>query len=282
MPRRRCAESTIDHTEDNITWYLREAAAAPLLTTEEEVALAQRVAAGSAAARDTLIRSNLRLVVHVAKEFPTYEVPLLDLIQEGNLGLIHAIKKFDYSKGYKFSTYATWWIRQRIHRHLATYRRGGIATPARIGEDMQRAARIAAHVEGGHPQDILAAVSREMRVTPKTAHTLLRDVGDIISLDQPANVGTVTPLAETLIDPGGDVPLDMVRDAIDHALRFLNARERRVIQLRFGLTEDGNTLTRERVARELRVTRERVRQIETEALAKLRSPHVAQFLADYT
>ncbi len=300
-------------TGDLVRIYLREIGRVPLLTAHDEVELAKAIEAGlfaeekmqggllancggarmaelmliaadGIAAKQRLIEANLRLVVSIAKRYIGRGLVFLDLIQEGNLGLIRAVEKFDYTKGYKFSTYATWWIRQAITRAIADQART-IRIPVHMVETINKMARIQRqlHQDLGReatPEEIAA----EMGLHPDRVAEIQRIAQEPVSLQSPIGEED-SDLGDFIEDADAVVPMEaaafiMLQDQLDKVLDNLNIREQRIIQLRFGLT-DGHPRTLEEVGREFGVTRERIRQIESKTLAKLRHPSRAQMLREY-
>jgi RNA polymerase primary sigma factor len=268
---------------DTVRQYLREIARVPLLTAAQEVALARRIERHDMQAKRQLIEANLRLVVSIAKRYVRTSMPLLDLIQEGNLGLIRATEKFDHRKGYRFSTYATWWIRQAVMRATANQGRT-VRTPVHVVEQMNRLARrqraLAARLSREPTPEELAAA---MGVAPDKVREIMRVSQEPVSLEQPVG-GDEASLCDLIEDDGDPTPLEAVgdilrREEIRRVLADLSQRERRVIELRFGLDDD-RPRTLEEVGREFGVSRERIRQVEAKTLAKLRSFCTIQGLRD--
>jgi RNA polymerase primary sigma factor len=265
--------------------YLREIGSVPLLSADEEIALAKRAEAGDGAAKARLIEANLRLVVSIAKRYLGRGLPLLDLTQEGNLGLMRAVEKFDYRKGFKFSTYATWWIRQSITRALADQART-IRLPVHMVETIGQLLSIQRH--------LLEELGREpsaaeiAAVADSTAHRVretLRLGQDTLSLESPMGEEGELHLGDMIVDKDAVPPIVAVSEILRRAqlrrlLDILPPRERQVIELRFGLT-DGRARTLEEVGAKLGLTRERIRQIEVKTLAKLRSYRDSQDLQDF-
>jgi RNA polymerase primary sigma factor len=312
-PRQAQAEARRAVTGDLVRIYLREIGRVPLLTASDEVELAKAIEAGLFAeemmqtgvradgrgpqladlmlvsadgtrAKQRLIEANLRLVVSIAKRYIGRGLVFLDLIQEGNLGLIRAVEKFDYTKGYKFSTYATWWIRQAITRAIADQART-IRIPVHMVETINKMARIQRqlHQDLGReatPEEIAA----EMGMHPDRVAEIQRIAQEPVSLQSPIGEED-SDLGDFIEDADAVVPMEaaafiMLQDQLEHVLDNLSVREQRIIQLRFGLT-DGHPRTLEEVGREFGVTRERIRQIESKTLAKLRHPSRAQMLREY-
>jgi len=298
-------------TSDLVRIYLREIGRVPLLTAEDEVELAKAIEAGLFAeeklgggipmlgaiygdleflagegvkSKQRLIEANLRLVVSIAKRYIGRGLVFLDLIQEGNLGLIRAVEKFDYTRGYKFSTYATWWIRQAITRAIADQART-IRVPVHMVETINKLARVQRqlHQELGReasPEEVAA----EMGLEPERVAEIQRIAQEPVSLQSPIGEEE-SDLGDFIEDADAVVPMEaaafiMLQDQLERVLTQLAEREQRIIQLRFGLT-DGHPRTLEEVGREFGVTRERIRQIESKTLAKLRHPSRAQMLREY-
>ena len=314
----KVVKPTAGGSSDSVRMYLREIGRVPLLTAGEEVSIAKRIEAGEMAkerladlaaadeleslpfeerrrlqrrvrdgdlATSELIQANLRLVVSIAKRYVGRGMQLLDLIQEGNLGLMRAVQKFDYTKGFKFSTYATWWIRQAITRAIADQART-IRIPVHMVESINKVHRI--------QRTMLMELEREPTVeelaeradlTPARVREIQQISMDPLSLDSPVGEEDDSNLADFIKDTNVDMPADaatrkLLNQAVLDALSELNEREQAVMRLRFGL-EDGQARTLEQVGQEFGVTRERIRQIESKTLAKLRHPHRSQKLRDY-
>ena len=271
--------------DDPVKMYLKEIGRVPLLTAGQEMALAKAARAGNADARRALSEANLRLVVSVAKRYAGRGLPFLDLIQEGNLGLMKAAEKFEPERGFKFSTYATWWIRQSITRAIADQGRT-IRIPVHLVESINRVKKTAGdllHKNGREPtvEEIAAALDME----PDKVRELLQLSQEPISLETPVGEEEDAHLEDFIQDEDAGVPVDeagrqLLRRELLHVLKSLTPREERVITLRFGL-EDGRARTLEELGKEFNVTRERVRQIEAKALRKLRHPSRAKLLRDY-
>ena len=271
--------------EDPVRMYLKEIGKVPLLSAEEEIKLAQRMEEGDEDAKKRLAEANLRLVVSIAKRYVGRGMLFLDLIQEGNLGLIKAVEKFDYRKGYKFSTYATWWIRQAITRAIADQART-IRIPVHMVETINKLIRVSRQLlqELGReptPEEI----SEEMGMPVDRVREILKISQEPVSLETPigeeddSNLGDFVADVNT-VTPEGNVESVMLRDHIDALLGDLKERERQVIELRFGL-RDGHPRTLEEVGKEFNVTRERIRQIEAKALRKLRNPVRSKRIRDF-
>ncbi len=260
-------------TEDPVRMYLKEIGNVPLLSTEEEIELAKRVEEGDEAAKKKLTEANLRLVVSIAKKYVGRGMPFLDLIQEGNMGLMKAVDKFDYSKGYKFSTYATWWIRQAITRGIADTGRT-IRVPVHMVETINKTLRMTRTLLqelGREPTP--EEVADRLNVPVSRVREVLKISRDPVSLDTPIGEEDDSHLGDFIEDDSALSPADsaafsMLREELNTALESLTDRERQVVELRFGL-RDGRARTLEEVGREFNVTRERIRQIEAKALRKL-------------
>ncbi len=272
-------------TDDPVRMYLKEIGKVPLLTAEEELEIAQRMAAGDEEARKKLSESNLRLVVSIAKRYVGRGMQFLDLIQEGNLGLIKAVEKFDYSKGYKFSTYATWWIRQAITRAIADQART-IRIPVHMVETINKLIRVSRQLlqEYGReptPEEI----AKEMGVSEEKVREITKIAQEPVSLETPIGEEEDSHLGDFI--PDDDIPapaeaaaFTMLKEQLTDVLDTLTPREEKVLRLRFGL-DDGRARTLEEVGREFNVTRERIRQIEAKALRKLRHPSRSKKLKDF-
>jgi len=312
-PRQVQNEARRAVTGDLVRIYLREIGRVPLLTAHDEVELAKAIEAGlfaeeklqsgvqagcagavmaelmliaadGIAAKQRLIEANLRLVVSIAKRYIGRGLVFLDLIQEGNLGLIRAVEKFDYTKGYKFSTYATWWIRQAITRAIADQART-IRIPVHMVETINKMARIQRQLHQDLGREATPAeIAAEMGMHPDRVAEIQRIAQEPVSLQSPIGEED-SDLGDFIEDADAVVPMEaaafiMLQDQLDQVLDNLSIREQRIIQLRFGLT-DGHPRTLEEVGREFGVTRERIRQIESKTLAKLRHPSRAQMLREY-
>jgi len=262
--------------DDPVRMYLKEIGRVPLLTSEEEVDLARRMEAGDESARHRLEEANLRLVVSIAKRYVGRGMLFLDLIQEGNLGLLKAVEKFDYSKGYKFSTYATWWIRQAITRAIADQART-IRIPVHMVETINKYIRISRQLlqELGRdptPEEI----AKHMRLSALRVREIMKIAQEPVSLETPIGEEEDSPLGdfiedEAALDPADAASMMLLKEQIADVLKTLAPREAEVLRLRFGL-EDGRSRTLEEVGQSFGVTRERIRQIEAKALRKLRHP----------
>lgn len=272
-------------SSDPVRMYLGEIGKVDLLTAEEEVALAKRVEKGDQEAMDMLAQANLRLVVSIAKKYMGRGLHFLDLIQEGNIGLMRAVEKFDWRRGFKFSTYATWWIRQAITRAIADQAKV-IRIPVHMVETINKYKKIERQLEQKlqrppTPEE----VAKVMGIEPEKAQEIERISQDTTSLETPVGKEEDTRLKEFIKDEVTVSPFDsasqeLLKGHIDEVLETLNPREKRVLALRFGL-KDGRTRTLEEVGREFGVTRERIRQIEAKALRKLRHPSRSKRLRDY-
>jgi RNA polymerase primary sigma factor len=265
--------------------YLKEIGRIALLRKEQEVEYAQLIELGDEAARDKLTEANLRLVVSIAKKYIGRGMPFLDLIQEGNTGLMRAVVKFDYRRGYKFSTYATWWIRQAVSRALADQSRT-IRIPVHMGEVINKLVRVSRRLFqelGREPDD--EEIAEEMDLTPEKVREVLRISREPVSLSSPIGEEGDAQLGDFVEDtqaiaPSEAASLTMLHIEVENILDTLTPRERRVLQLRFGLV-DARQLTLEEVGKRFGVTRERIRQIEAKALRKLRHPSRSKRLTDF-
>ncbi len=297
--------------DDTVALYLREMSRVPLLTTEEEVALAKAIEAGREAenalknnghnldsraklqksilkgidARDHLIRANTRLVVSIAKKYIGRGVPFLDLIQEGNLGLMKAVEKFEYQRGYRFSTYATWWIRQTITRAIADQGRT-IRVPVHMSDRIRRLYRRAQEIEqerGVRPTP--EELAQEFDLEPRKVQWMMRVSWQPLSLERPVGEDEDSELSNFIEDEATPTPpdttlQDMLRDRLEEAMSTLSPREVRILRMRFGL-QNGRSYTLEEVGKKFGLTRERIRQIEGQALRRLRHPSRSRSLRDY-
>ncbi|KAB8142000.1 sigma-70 family RNA polymerase sigma factor [Chloroflexia bacterium SDU3-3] len=309
------AELAIDEEalgiDDPVRVYLREIGRVRLLTPQEETQLAQRVERGDQSserlergacssaerallqqwcsdgelARERLIQANLRLVVSIAKKYLGHGMSLLDLIQEGNIGLMRATQKFDYHRGYKFSTYATWWIRQAITRSIADQSRT-IRLPVHIGDTINRIKRTSNELQQRFGREASSEeIAAEMAIPVSKVRRAMDAARQTVSLESPVGTEGDAVLGDFIEDEHNAPPLEnatqnILREQLDEALQKLPERERRIIQLRYGL-QDGRYRTLEEVGREFGITRERIRQIEAKALRKLRHPHYGRALRRY-
>ena len=270
---------------DPVRMYLKEIGRVPLLTPEEEQRLARRVAAGDEAARQKMIEANLRLVVAVAKRYAGRGMLLLDLIQEGNMGLLKAVEKFDYTKGYKFSTYATWWIRQSITRAIADQART-IRIPVHMVELINRVIRTShGMVQELGREPTPEEVAQKLRLSPEKVEEILKIAQDPVSLETPVGEEDDSHLGDFIQDNEASEPLEatatnLLREQLEKAMASLTPREEKVLRLRFGF-EDGKPHTLEEVGKKFNVTRERVWQIESKALRRLRHPSKSKALRDF-
>ena len=314
----RAADRSAGGSADPVRVYLKEIGRVPLLTGPEEVTLAKRIEAGGQAAdrladleaagrideldvadrrrlertardgeraKSDLIQANLRLVVSIAKRYVGRGMHLLDLIQEGNLGLMRAVEKFDYTKGFKFSTYATWWIRQAITRAIADQART-IRIPVHMVESINKVHRIQRQMmQELEREPTIEELAEKVDMTPERVREIMRISQDPLSLDSPVGETDDSQLSDFIEDTQADAPAEMAArnmlgKAVVEALSELSDREKEVVRLRFGL-DDGQARTLEEVGKEFGVTRERIRQIEAKTLAKLRNPNRSQKLRDY-
>ncbi len=272
-------------TEDPVRMYLKEIGTVPLLSAEEELRLAKRKAEGDVSAKERLIEANLRLVVSIAKRYTGRGMSFLDLVQEGNLGLIKGVEKFDYTKGYKLSTYATWWIRQSVTRALADQART-IRVPVHMVETINKMSKMQRKLtlELGYEPSV-AELSAALDMSEDKVMEIMQIAREPASLETPIGEEDDSNLGDFVADgnvvtPEGNVESVMLREHIDALLGDLKERERQVIVLRFGL-EDGHPRTLEEVGKEFNVTRERIRQIEAKALRKLRNPVRSKRITDF-
>ncbi|MBO5265880.1 MAG: RNA polymerase sigma factor RpoD [Ruminiclostridium sp.] len=271
--------------DDPVKIYLKEIGRVPLLSPEEEIELAQRMSSGDPYAKKRLSEANLRLVVSIAKRYVGRGMQFLDLIQEGNLGLIKAVEKFDYTKGYKFSTYATWWIRQAITRAIADQART-IRIPVHMVETITKVKKVSStllHKNGREatPEEI----AEELHLPLDRVREIIRISQDPVSLETPIGEEEDSHLGDFIPDEEAPAPaeaasLTLLKEQLDEVLNTLTEREGKVLRLRFGL-EDGRQRTLEEVGKEFNVTRERIRQIEAKALRKLRHPSRSKKLKDF-
>ncbi len=271
--------------EDPVRMYLKEIGKVPLLTADEEIELAQRMEEGDEEAKKRLAEANLRLVVSIAKRYVGRGMLFLDLIQEGNLGLIKAVEKFDYRKGYKFSTYATWWIRQAITRAIADQART-IRIPVHMVETINKLIRVSRQLlQELNREPTPEEIAKEMNMPVERVREILKISQEPVSLETPIGEEEDSHLGDFIKDENVPVPdkaaaYTLLREDLDEVLKTLTEREQKVLCLRFGL-EDGRARTLEEVGKEFNVTRERIRQIEAKALRKLRHPSRSRKLRDY-
>ena len=271
--------------DDPVKVYLKEIGRVPLLSSEEEIDLAIRIANGDVQAKQRLSEANLRLVVSIAKRYLGRGMQFLDLIQEGNLGLIKAVDKFDYTKGFKFSTYATWWIRQAITRAIADQART-IRIPVHMVEAINKVKKVQSQLlhQNGH-EPTPDEIADELDLPVDKVREIMRVAQEPVSLETPIGEEEDSHLGDFIPDDGAPAPADaashtMLREQLSDVLSTLTPREEKVLRLRFGL-EDGRSRTLEEVGKEFNVTRERIRQIEAKALRKLRHPSRSRKLKDY-
>ena len=271
--------------DDPVRMYLKEIGKIPLLTPEREMYLAEQISLGNKAAKDELVEANLRLVVSIAKRHVGKGMFFLDLIQEGNLGLMKAVEKFDYRKGYKFSTYATWWIRQAITRAIADQART-IRIPVHMVETIHKVTRTGRQLlqENGR-EPTTDEIAAELGMTPEKVREIMKIAQDPVSLETPIGEEEDSHLGDFVEDNDSPAPSDaasqtLLREQISNVLHTLTPREEQVLRLRFGI-EDGRPRTLEEVGKQFKITRERIRQIEAKALRKLRHPSRSKPLKDY-
>ena len=271
--------------DDPVKVYLKQIGKVPLLTNEEEIVLAEKIRNGDTEAKNRLSEANLRLVVSIAKRYLGRGMQFLDLIQEGNLGLLKAVEKFDYTKGFKFSTYATWWIRQAITRAIADQART-IRVPVHMVETMNRVRKISSqllHKNGHEPS--AEEIAEVMECPVEKIQEVMRIAQEPVSLETPIGEEEDSHLGDFIPDDDAPAPADaasliLLKEQLEEVLNTLTPREAKVIKMRYGL-EDGHTRTLEEVGREFKVTRERIRQIEAKGLRKLRHPSRSKYLKDY-
>ena len=271
--------------DDPVRVYLKEIGRVPLLTSEEEIELAIRISDDDKKAKQRLAEANLRLVVSIAKRYVGRGMQFLDLIQEGNLGLIKAVEKFDYTKGFKFSTYATWWIRQAITRAIADQART-IRIPVHMVETINKVKKTSSQLlhKNGHDPSA-EEIAEELDMSPDKVREILRLAQEPVSLETPigeeedSHLGDFIPDDEAL-SPADAASISLLKEQLAEVLKTLTPREEKVLSLRFGL-EDGHPRTLEEVGKEFNVTRERIRQIEAKALRKLRHPSRSKKLRDF-
>ena len=273
------------NVDDPVKMYLKDIGKVPLLTQEEEIELAKRMAAGDEEAKRRLSEANLRLVVSIAKRYVGRGLLFLDLIQEGNFGLMKAVEKFDYTKGFKFSTYSTWWIKQSITRAIADQART-IRIPVHMVETINKLTRVTRQLTqklGREP--VVDEIAKEMNISEEKVREIMKISQDTVSLDTPvgeeedSNLGTFIQ-DENAISPQESATQVMLKEQLLEVLNSLTPREQKVIMLRYGI-EDGHSRTLEDVGKEFNVTRERIRQIEAKALKKLRQPSRSKRLKDF-
>lgn len=271
--------------EDPVRMYLKEIGKVPLLSADEEIELAKRMEVGDQEAKKRLAEANLRLVVSIAKRYVGRGMLFLDLIQEGNLGLIKAVEKFDYRKGYKFSTYATWWIRQAITRAIADQART-IRIPVHMVETINKLIRVSRQLlqELGR-EPLPEEIAKEMDTSVDRVREIMKIAQEPVSLETPIGEEEDSHLGDFIEDHDAPAPADaasftLLREQLEEVLETLTVREKRVLELRFGL-EDGRSRTLEEVGQHFGVTRERIRQIEAKALRKLRHPSRSKRLKDF-
>ena len=271
--------------DDPVRMYLKEIGKVPLLEADRELYLAECMAKGDEKAKDELVEANLRLVVSIAKRYVGKGMFFLDLIQEGNLGLMKAVEKFDYTKGYKFSTYATWWIRQAITRAIADQART-IMIPVHMVETIHKVSRCQRQLlqELGH-EATAEEVAERIGMSPDKVREIMKIAQDPVSLETPIGEEEDSHLGDFIPDDDSPAPAEaasyeLLKEQLEEVLHTLTSREEHVLKLRFGL-EDGRTRTLEEVGKEFNITRERIRQIEAKALRKLRHPSRSKRLKDY-
>ncbi|MBQ9188570.1 MAG: RNA polymerase sigma factor RpoD [Clostridia bacterium] len=271
--------------DDPVRMYLKEIGKVPLLTAEEEIEIAERMANGDQDAKHQLAEANLRLVVSIAKRYVGRGMLFLDLIQEGNLGLIKAVEKFDYRKGYKFSTYATWWIRQAITRAIADQART-IRIPVHMVETINKLIRVNRQLIQEYGRDPRPdEIAKEMGISEEKVREIMKIAQEPVSLETPIGEEDDSHLGDFIPDDDAPAPADAVassllKEQLSEVLATLTPREAKVLKLRYGL-EDGKAITLEEVGKEFNVTRERIRQIEAKALRKLRHPSRSKKLKDF-
>ena len=271
--------------DDPVRMYLKEIGKVPLLDADREMELAEKMAQGDEAAKNELVEANLRLVVSIAKRYVGKGMFFLDLIQEGNLGLMKAVDKFDYQKGYKFSTYATWWIRQAITRAIADQART-IRIPVHMVETIHKVSRYSRQLlqELGH-EATAEEIGEKMGMSADKVREIMKIAQDPVSLETPIGEEEDSHLGDFIPDDDSPAPAEaasytLLREQLNEVLHTLTPREEHVLKLRFGL-DDGRTRTLEEVGKEFNITRERIRQIEAKALRKLRHPSRSKRLRDY-
>jgi RNA polymerase primary sigma factor len=274
-----------DVADDSVRLYLREIGKIPLLTTEQEVSLAKRIEDGDKAAKDAMAEANMRLVVSIAKKYVGRGLDLLDLIQEGNTGLLRAVEKFDHRKGFKFSTYATWWIRQAITRAIADQART-IRIPVHMVETINKLIRTQRRlVQELGREPLPEEIAAEMEMDVEKVNHIMKIKQETVSLEAPVGEEEDSQLGDFIADDDAKTPLEaatdqLLKEHVNQVLALLTPREQKILRMRFGL-EDGRQHTLEEVGQEFGVTRERIRQIEAKALAKLRKHRDSKKLKDY-
>ena len=271
--------------DDPVRMYLKEIGKVPLLDADRELLLAQKMSEGDQRAKQELVEANLRLVVSIAKRYVGKGMFFLDLIQEGNLGLMKAVEKFDYTKGYKFSTYATWWIRQAITRAIADQART-IRIPVHMVETIHKVSRVSRQLlqELGHEASA-EEIAAEIGMSADKVREIMKIAQDPVSLETPIGEEEDSHLGDFIPDDDSPAPAEaasyeLLKEQLNEVLHTLTPREEHVLKLRFGL-DDGRTRTLEEVGKEFNITRERIRQIEAKALRKLRHPSRSKRLKDY-
>ena len=271
--------------DDPVKMYLKEIGRVPLLDAEREAELSKRMSEGDEKAKQELVEANLRLVVSIAKKYVGKGLFFLDLIQEGNLGLMKAVSKFDYTKGYKFSTYATWWIRQAITRAIADQART-IRIPVHMVETIHKVTKVSRQMLQEQGREVTPEeIAKEMNMSPEKIREIIKVAQDPISLETPVGEEEDSHIGDFIEDQDSPAPADaasyaLLREKLCEVLHTLTPREEHVLKLRFGL-EDGRTRTLEEVGQKFNITRERIRQIEAKALRKLRHPSRSKKLKDY-
>ncbi len=271
--------------DDPVKLYLKEIGRVPLLDADREAELARRMSEGDEKAKKELVEANLRLVVSIAKRYVGKGLFFLDLIQEGNLGLMKAVSKFDYTKGYKFSTYATWWIRQAITRAIADQART-IRIPVHMVETIHKVTKVQRQMLQEKGREVSATeVAKEMNMNPDKVREIMKIAQDPISLETPVGEEEDSHIGDFIEDQESPAPAEaasyeLLREQLNEVLHTLTPREEQVLRLRFGL-EDGRQRTLEEVGQQFNITRERIRQIEAKALRKLRHPSRSKKLRDY-
>ncbi len=271
--------------DDPVKMYLKEIGRVPLLSAEREAELSKRMAEGDEKAKQELVEANLRLVVSIAKKYVGKGLFFLDLIQEGNLGLMKAVSKFDYTKGYKFSTYATWWIRQAITRAIADQART-IRIPVHMVETIHKYTKVSRQMLQEQGREVTPEeIAKEMNMSPEKIREIIKVAQDPISLETPVGEEEDSHIGDFIEDQDSPAPADaasyaLLREQLCEVLHTLTPREEHVLKLRFGL-EDGRARTLEEVGQKFNITRERIRQIEAKALRKLRHPSRSKKLKDY-